>query len=195
MLAARHGGSPQRWSEGAAKPPRFRPWQQVSRPRRPVGGQQDARLPVLNIRLADEGDAGQIFAFDQIAQEDAGRREYIHRAVESAACYVAVDNDQVKAYAVLRYSFFEQGFVELLYVGSNDRRQGVGKRLMQHVESVCLTDKLFTSTNLSNHPMQALLARLGYRLSGLVNDLDPGDPELIYVKYLRGSAQFTRSAG
>jgi hypothetical protein len=30
--------------------------------------------------------------------------------------------------------------------------------------------------------MQALLAKLGYRLSSVIHDLDPGDPELVYVK-------------
>jgi hypothetical protein len=33
--------------------------------------------------------------------------------------------------------------------------------------------------------MQSLLAKLGYQLSGVIHELDPGDPELVYVKYLR----------
>jgi hypothetical protein len=32
--------------------------------------------------------------------------------------------------------------------------------------------------------MQALLARLGYKLSGVIHALDEGDPELIYMNYL-----------
>ena len=85
-------------------------------------------------------------------------------------------------YAVLEYTFFEQGFISMLYVRADHRRSGVGTALLSHLESVCRTRKLFTSTNLSNLPMQALLARLGYRLSGVIHDLDEGDPELVYIK-------------
>ena len=73
----------------------------------------------------------------------------------------------------------------MLYVQQDWRRQGVGQILLGYLEKVCHTHKLFTSTNLSNLPMQRLLAKLNYRLSGVIHDLDEGDPELVYVKYLR----------
>ncbi len=66
-----------------------------------------------------------------------------------------------------------------------DRQRGVATTLMRHFESICRTPKLFTSTNLSNLPMQGLLGKLGYRLSGFIVDLDPGDAELVYVKERR----------
>ena len=44
--------------------------------------------------------------------------------------------------------------------------------------------KLFTSTNRSNAPMQSLLAKLGYRPSGVIENLDEGDPELVYMKHV-----------
>ncbi|MCX8026153.1 MAG: GNAT family N-acetyltransferase, partial [Thermanaerothrix sp.] len=72
-----------------------------------------------------------------------------------------------------------------LYIHPAHRRRGAGTRLMQYLECVCRTPKLFTSTNLSNRPMQALLAKLGYILSGVIHHLDENDPELVYVKYLR----------
>ncbi len=136
------------------------------------------------IRLATPSDLDQIATFDQVLQTDAGRRTYLERVIAARACFVAVDGGRVSGYAVFEHSFFEQGWVALLYVASGQRRQGIGRRLMEYAASLCTTPKLFTSTNLSNHPMQALLARLGYRLSGVIHDLDEGDPELIYVKYL-----------
>jgi hypothetical protein len=51
-------------------------------------------------------------------------------------------------------------------------------------ERACRTPRIFTSTNRSNLPMQRLLEGLGYRLSGMVDDLDPGDPELFYSRGL-----------
>ena len=53
------------------------------------------------------------------------------------------------------------------------------------MESLCRTPKLFTSTNLSNLPMQSLLAKLEYQLSGVIHNLDEGDPEIVYFKRLR----------
>ena len=53
---------------------------------------------------------------------------------------------------------------------------------MRHVERSCLPDKLFTSTNQSNTQMQALCETLGYVKSGWVDNLDEGDPEIIYFK-------------
>jgi hypothetical protein len=47
-------------------------------------------------------------------------------------------------------------------------------------------DQIFTSTNRSNAPMQGLLASLGWQLSGELDGLDEGDPELVY--YLRRQA-------
>jgi hypothetical protein len=52
------------------------------------------------------------------------------------------------------------------------------------LDTIAQTPKLFTSTNLSNLPMQALLAKLGYSLCGVINELDDNDPELVYVKHL-----------
>jgi len=70
----------------------------------------------------------------------------------------------------------------MLYVNPAYRRQGCGEMLMVHMEKACRTNKLFTSTNQSNKPMQALLEKLGFTLSGRIENLDPGDPELVYFK-------------
>jgi hypothetical protein len=62
---------------------------------------------------------------------------------------------------------------------------GAGEALVKHLESLCQTAKLFTSTNLPNLPMQSLLAKMGYVLSGVIHNLDEGDPEIVYFKKLR----------
>jgi L-asparagine transporter-like permease len=63
----------------------------------------------------------------------------------------------------------------------------VARALLRALEHRCATPKLFTSTNVSNLPMQALLATSGFVLSGIVHNLDPGDPELVYVRFLGAS--------
>ena len=64
---------------------------------------------------------------------------------------------------------------------------GIGAALVGHVEGLCKSDRIFTSTNESNLPMQSLLQKLGYKRSGTVDDLDPGDPELFYSKPMTGA--------
>ena len=110
------------------------------------------------------------------------RLEAIRTAVVSGDCAVACEGEDLVAFATLEYNFFDEGFVSLLWVKPHARRQGIGTGLMQALRERCATRRLFTSTNLSNRPMQALLQKLGYRLTGTVHDLDEGDPELLYVR-------------
>lgn len=85
-------------------------------------------------------------------------------------------------YSVLEYTFFEQGFIAMVAVAPTARRQGVGVRLLQAAEAACISPKLFTSTNVSNHPMQLLLRRVGWSPVSLLHGrLDDGDPELFYL--------------
>lgn len=98
---------------------------------------------------------------------------------------IDVSDEQIAAYGVLRYIFYEHGLIEMLMVAKDKRRQGLGSDLMRHMESGCRTDKLFTSTNESNAAMRALLSKLGYSPSGVIHNLDPGDPELVFFKQLR----------
>jgi GNAT superfamily N-acetyltransferase len=145
---------------------------------------------VFSIRQAVERDVESISSFDQVAQIDAERKPFIERSVAGGNCFViAADNgNTIAAYGVLEYSFYSYGFISLLYVDANHRRQNYGAALMNHMESSCRTEKIFTSTNLSNIPMQSLLAKLEYKLSGVIHDLDEGDPELVYCKVLRPNA-------
>ncbi len=145
-------------------------------------GRMDKESP--SIRLAVENDVDEIFSFEYIAQQNESRQTFIRHSVATKSCYVA-SYKQIVGYAVLEYSFYEMGFVSMLYVHSDWQRHGIGTKLLKHFESICLTDRLFTSTNLSNVQMQALLAKLGYKLSGVIHDLDEDDPELVYVKYLQ----------
>jgi ribosomal protein S18 acetylase RimI-like enzyme len=139
---------------------------------------------MISLRLATANDIEAICSFDHIAQQETQRREFITRSVVAVHCHVAVAGDQIAGYGVLEHSFFGYAFISMLYVHPDYRRRGVGTKLMQHLQSLCSTSKLFTSTNLSNLPMQSLLARLGYALSGVVHNIDEGDPELIYFKPL-----------
>lgn len=140
---------------------------------------------MFSIRPAGERDVEDICSLDLIGSREDGRRELIRRAVASNTCFVAVADEEVIGYCMLNYTFYSNGYIDMLYVHSDHRRSGVGAALLRHVESLCQTPKLFTSTNLSNLPMQSLLSKSGYQLSGVIHNLDESDPEIVYYKRVR----------
>ena len=94
---------------------------------------------------------------------------------------VAVAADEIVGYCVTERAFFGQWFVAVLMVAEGARGHGIGAELLLDAQRRREPAKLFTSTNLSNQPMQRLLARLGWRSVGIVYGLDEGDPELFYL--------------
>jgi len=141
------------------------------------------KSPVI-FRIATSMDADAIIVLDHIAKTDKKRVEFIYNQIESSSCYIALKEEKLVAYAVLNYKFYDNGWIELLYVHPKYRRQGIGSALVSYLFKVCSTEKLFTSTNQSNLPMQQLVATLGFSRSGIIENLDEGDPELIYLKLL-----------
>ncbi len=117
---------------------------------------------------------------DSVAGRSRGWMKFFERILQSAACLVAERDRRVIAYAALEYTFFDNGFVSIVYVAQPERRRGIGRALMNALASRCETRKLFTSTNESNQPMLQLLNVLGYVPSGVIHNLDPGDPELVF---------------
>jgi len=140
---------------------------------------------MITIRPAAEADVETLRSFDLVALRDDARREFIARSVAAGTCHVAEADGDVIGYGVLSHAFYGHGFVEMLYVHPGRRRRGAGAALLLHMESLCRSPKLFTSTNLSNLPMQSLLNKAGYALSGVIHNLDEADPELVYFKRLR----------
>ena len=140
---------------------------------------------MISIRLAYESDVEALCLLDLVAPCDNQRQELIRRWVAAGTCFVAVSEDEVIGYGVLNYNFYNNGWLEILYVHSDHRRRGAATALLKHLETLCKTSKLFISTNLSNLAIQSLLAKFEYVLSGVIHNLDEGDPEIVYFKRLR----------
>ncbi len=139
----------------------------------------------MEIRLATDADGEAIKGLDEAAGLNERRQASVDRWLRRRECWVAVMDGRVVAYAAFGYSFYERGFVEMLYVAKNHRGRGIGLALMNHFGQICDTTDMFTSTNQSNMPMQRLLAKGGFLPSGVIENLDEGDPELVYFKRLR----------
>jgi len=154
--------------------------------------------PPHPIRTATPADLPALLAFDACASTDPARTQLITDAVTSSTCFVATarpsspksdPHDHPLAFATFHHRFFGHVLIELLVTHPAHRRQGLATALIAHVERhACQTPKLFISTNRSNTPMRTLLANLGFTQTGTIDDLDEGDPELIYSKRLRPPA-------
>lgn len=137
------------------------------------------------VRLAEAGDFERILRMDSSAQVGPSRRTLVENAVSCGQCWVAINDEALAGFGVMSYIFFDRGFVSLVYVDSARRRRGVATSLFDEFERRCRSGRIFTSANLSNLPMQSFLVARGYVLSGVVQDLDDGDPEMFYSKSLR----------
>lgn len=140
-----------------------------------------------HIRPAVLSDIELLVAIDPVTRLDAGRRDDIESAVVAGECWVACAANPPGVpvgYGCLDRRFFAEWFISLVVVSSACRRSGVGQQLVTHLERCCAGVKIFTSTNTSNEPMRQLLRQLGYQDSGSIENLDSGDPELIFVKFL-----------
>ena len=129
-------------------------------------------------------DLEHLLAFDDVARFSEKRRSLIRQGLTDSSLLVAVIDEIPKGYALLHYRFFGHAFIELVYVQAKNRRSGLGSRLVKHILENVTGSKLFTSTNQSNTAMRALLEKLGFEESGILHNLDTGDPEFVYFKHL-----------
>jgi ribosomal protein S18 acetylase RimI-like enzyme len=135
------------------------------------------------IDKAKSSDFEQVIALGRPEQRSA-----IGVSMGQGRCAVARVDGVVRGFMIMDENFFGHGFVELLHVHPDFRRRGIGIALMRSAEIDAPTEKLFTSTNQSNLPMQKLCEKIGFVRSGIIDNLDEGDPELIYFKQLAPSA-------
>lgn len=139
----------------------------------------------VKVRRGKPEDAASLKALDTMIPADPRRSLSIDAWLASDVVFVADVDGRPVGYAVFNHDFFRRGNVDMLMLAADWRGQRIGDRLLEAVEQACDTPKLFCTTNVSNHRMQRLLARRGYLACGFIDELDPGDPELVYVKRFR----------
>jgi ribosomal protein S18 acetylase RimI-like enzyme len=140
----------------------------------------------MTINTASLFELQDLLSVDTVAVHDSSRKDSIAHWLRHDTVLAASVQNQPIGYIVLNQGFFHHAQVEMLMVASGFRGKGVGQRLLQEVEAVAHSPKLFITTNQSNDRMQRLLIRSGYRICGFIEELDPGDPELVFFKKLAG---------
>ena len=81
-----------------------------------------------------------------------GRTEFIRRAVDSGDAHLIEEEGKVIAVGVLEYTFFEHGFISLVFVNPEERRTGVGEMLLRYLISICRTPKVFSLDQSQQRP-------------------------------------------
>lgn len=134
------------------------------------------------IRQAVEEDLQSLNNIDHIARDEPKRMRFIRSAVIDHRTWVIEVSGRVLGYGIISHDFFGRSFLDLIYIEESQRSNGYGPSLVAFIESHSRSSDLFTSTNESNSHMQHILEKLGYERSGVIHNLDLGDPEIVYVK-------------
>lgn len=136
------------------------------------------------IRPATAVDLVAVLRLDPLAMAgDRLRAEFLSRCTAVGECHVYVAGGTVAGFVVRRPAhFFGRDFVELLVVDAAHRRSGIGRALLRHALDTAFSVQVFTSTNMSNTAMRALLSAEDWTFSGQLDGLDAGDPELFFYK-------------
>jgi ribosomal protein S18 acetylase RimI-like enzyme len=137
----------------------------------------------VEIRFATLEDVPDILRVDPLAEREERRYDYISRAIQgemSRTVKVYILDGRLVAVSVLG-DFFGHPFLELIATAPNRRRMGIASALLADIETSLNDDRFFVSANESNTVMRDLLVRRGYRVTGMVENLDPDDPEIFFV--------------
>ncbi len=125
------------------------------------------------------------FRLNELEHIEQKREEKIIKAIINEQCFLILENKQTVGFILFDYRFFDQGWIELIILEEAYRNRGIGGQAIDLIGKQCKTNKLFTSTNSSNIPMQKALNKIGFSFAGKLEGLDEGDPELFYYKVLR----------
>lgn len=130
----------------------------------------------------------QLHNLDDIANIDEevignnSRHEYIKKAIEDERCIVTYDENQIVGFLLFDTHFFDCSFISLIIVRPTERRKGYATALIEYFIGISSTRKIFSSTNKSNNRMQEVFKVNGFIESGFIENLDEGDPEIIYYR-------------
>ncbi|MEQ9007391.1 MAG: GNAT family N-acetyltransferase, partial [Ekhidna sp.] len=137
----------------------------------------------MEFRLGKKEDSSAIKAIDSSIGSDSNRAEFIDLSLQQGTVRVALDDGEIVGYSVVNYSFFRRPTLEMLMISESRRGEGIGKTLLrQALTTIGENRELWTTTNKSNTWMQSLLESEGFKKTGTIDNLDPGDPELVYFK-------------
>ncbi|WP_058308211.1 GNAT family N-acetyltransferase [Gracilibacillus massiliensis] len=127
-------------------------------------------------------DLDKIVDIDTEVIGNSNRRDYIEHSIERGHCIIVKNNYDIVGFLIYDTNFFECAFITMVIISPSNRRNGCASLLIEYMVSSSPTTKVFSSTNRSNISMQRVFEMNGFIQSGIVENLDEGDPEIIYFK-------------
>lgn len=137
-----------------------------------------------SLTISDIKDLDEIVNIDKEVIGSDYRRKYIKKAIDEERCIVIKTEFSYLGFLIFKEDFFDCSFISLVIVKPTERRKGYATALLQYFLSISPTKKIFSSTNQSNNRMQEVFKRNGFIESGIINNLDDGDPEIVYFKLI-----------
>ena len=139
-----------------------------------------------NVTKASINDLDAILHIDIDVIGDDSRRDYIKHTIDKGRCIIVKENNSILGFLTYDTNFFGCTFLSLIIVSPAKRRRGYASSLIAYMLSHSPTQKIFSSTNKSNKSMQKVFNANGFIRSGMIENLDEGDPEIIFhTKKLR----------
>lgn len=135
------------------------------------------------VRRGQPAEHAQLLELDALSRAHPERAAFLATALRDGDCLVAEVEGRPRGFVVLKHgSFFGFDFIPLIVVAAESRRLGLGLHLLAAASERCPSGKLFTSTSSSNAGAHELLLRAGFSRSGVVENLDEGDSEIVYFR-------------
>jgi len=142
---------------------------------------------MLIVEKATAQDLESVSDLDALVFGPPPRPDALRHAIDDRTCWVAEEAARIVGFALFDRFLHGHGFLRVIAVHPDYRRRGVATGLVNQLEAVCPTDRLFTATDLSNLAMQRLCEALGFVRCGQIEELDEGHTELIYFKRLEST--------
>lgn len=136
----------------------------------------------LRIESARSKDRLAMVEINKAAAPHWHKLRHLNSALKEKRAFIAFVGRIPAGFLVWTRDFYSHYFIDLVVVHPQMRRHGVASALIHAMENSCPGNKLFSSTNRSNTPMQGVFERAGFVKSGFITHLDRNDPELIYYK-------------
>ncbi|MGD6961369.1 GNAT family N-acetyltransferase [Fictibacillus phosphorivorans] len=136
----------------------------------------------MEIQYAKKHHLQKIIELDKKMIGSDHRKEELGHAIKEERCLILYQEDEIAAFLIYHTHFFDCCFISLIMVDPAHQRKGLASSLLTHMSRISPTNKLFSSTNESNESMKKVFIKNYFTKSGFIDNLDEGDPEIIYYR-------------
>ncbi|MEA3286172.1 MAG: GNAT family N-acetyltransferase [Candidatus Marinimicrobia bacterium] len=119
----------------------------------------------------------------------AKRRKHFVKMIPEDGMLVLEHENSIVAYATFEPDWFGCTFLKLVVTDVSVRRKGLAALLIQYVEDHhCPSGKFFSSTEDDNEASKKLHEKLGFKVSGWLDNLPQPHREIFYFKLIKKDA-------